>query len=613
MNCQDIERILDDGLPGEVDADRRAAAEAHMAGCADCAAEWRVHQGLVGAAPPPMPAGVRAEARQLVAASQSGLKQRAPGRLVLLGAVMAVAAAAAVLVMHVQSPTSGDDAEVGLMADRTRSSPGAASPTIDTEVTLGTTGDPAATPSTSAVPAEQEGREAQRPPYRIMIRPMETSGLDETSARILDLYHAAFTRAMARIPGLVFMRAEEVAQVTGEHMEIRIRLTGVLPEGARVIGVESSVMSGGVTPKITSVMTVAVQPDHDIESLAARQAESLRLQLLPGDASRQEELYANLLDPAAPQAARQEAMRLLLSPSFTPADTASRKVVFRAALEQIASERDPTVRAATLSLIGNRISPELYEEILQVLDRQLDPELRLSLVTMLGVSQRFQLDPRQRASMQSGAPDTLAALDVLNPAIRRALEEVAESDPRQLTRMVARRALSGDAEWNQYVVGTLKDASLPDVERLEPFAFLSRSSLFAADTRNLPVDAEAIDTLGTLVSRIGRNPQQSPLAIKVINGLAGLQGTSGRDALLEILDARGNRSVLLEVRNAALVAVMSRHGADPDVRSAVEDLAAASPDPAMRQRAAQVLKAAELLAKEGKPLFMLEPLASTAP
>jgi hypothetical protein len=167
----------------------------------------------------------------------------------------------------------------------------------------------------------------------------------------------------------------------------------------------------------------------------------------------------------------------------------------------------------------------------------------------------------------------MANMDAVAPKVRAQLESIAESDPNRLNRMVATRALSGDAKWNEYVVASLKDAALADAERLEGFAYLG----------------------GTGAQINVNNPLLDDAAITVLRAGNGLSASS-------------------PVRGAMLVPLMMNKGADPAVRQAVEELATSDPDPLMRRRAGQVLQVTDQLAKDGRPLMFLQssPLIESA-
>jgi hypothetical protein len=96
-----------------------------------------------------------------------------------------------------------------------------------------------------------------------------------------------------------------------------------------------------------------------------------------------------------------------------------------------------------------------------------------ALVEPLLVS--LQRDPEDA---RIAAVGTLAADFSGDERARSALETAALSDPRPLVRALARRGLAGDEGWHEYVTASLKDASLPDSERVEALLF----ELYPPDT-----------------------------------------------------------------------------------------------------------------------------------
>jgi hypothetical protein len=103
MNCQDIAHILDEREVESLLAERRSDVQAHLATCHDCARDWQIHSQLVGVTVPAVPDALRAQfSPQWVAASRDGRKRR--NGLVVIGALVALAAAAATLLVQKSDP-----------------------------------------------------------------------------------------------------------------------------------------------------------------------------------------------------------------------------------------------------------------------------------------------------------------------------------------------------------------------------------------------------------------------------------------------------------------------------------------------------------------------------
>lgn len=108
MNCQDITRIANSGNFAELREAERAAAAAHARTCRYCAPLWAAHSRLAGLQIPPMPAELALRCRSLAAMPATESSGRsASRRLILLGALVVTAAAAAMLAMYLGgNPTS---------------------------------------------------------------------------------------------------------------------------------------------------------------------------------------------------------------------------------------------------------------------------------------------------------------------------------------------------------------------------------------------------------------------------------------------------------------------------------------------------------------------------
>jgi hypothetical protein len=101
MNCEDISRILDSRDVNTMPAAERRAGEAHAATCPHCGPEWIVFTRLAAIPAARIPQQLRVRCEALAEARLGG--QCPPGRTILLGTILVVAAAAAMLVAHLTS------------------------------------------------------------------------------------------------------------------------------------------------------------------------------------------------------------------------------------------------------------------------------------------------------------------------------------------------------------------------------------------------------------------------------------------------------------------------------------------------------------------------------
>lgn len=600
MNCQDLALVLDDGDVDRLPAAQRREAEAHLAGCPVCRMEQQIQHRLASVAVPALPPGLTAQCRRRVDAVPINAGVRRNSRRILVGVGIVTAAAAAALVfLRVASPPPISAATAAL-APSGEPTP-AVSNSVATEI------EESATPPEE--PKEETVAAVAAVPVRLM--PLDLNGLDATSALILDLFHVEVARGISAIPGVHMLSANE-PDPAGMYVLIGLKFAGVRADGARSISVTTMRMRAGQPGSVTLTDTL-VAPSADLAEPVDKALYSLRALVLPGDPSARNALNASLLDPALDLAAKQAAMSKLLASSLRTADTAERKALYAGALDLLAPGGDPVARDAIWRQLQNAISPELMDAASAALPAINDLDLRRRLLTILGNGMRILDDPRMSAGMWAQSPETMARMDAVAPGIRAQLESISESDPNRLHRMIATRALTGDAEWNEYVVASLKDTSLVDAERLEGFSYLGGAGM-QVNMNNPLLDDAAIRSAAELIIRVGRDPDQERQALMAVNVLASVKSDAARDAALTVLRPGNGLSAASPVRGAMLVPLMMNKGADPAVRQAVEEIAASDPDPLMRRRAGQVLQVTDQLTKEGRPLMFLQssPLIESA-
>jgi hypothetical protein len=132
------------------------------------------------------------------------------------------------------------------------------------------------------------------------------------------------------------------------------------------------------------------------------------------------------------------------------------------------------VKAGGKDLLGD---PGVVRGVVE-LSRLTDAAQRAQLWrAMRGVGDAALVEPLL-SSLQQDPPDVrIAAIETLaadfsgDQRVQSALETAAISDSSSLARAVARRGLTDAAAWREYVVSSLKDASLPDSRRIEALMY----------------------------------------------------------------------------------------------------------------------------------------------
>jgi hypothetical protein len=240
----------------------------------------------------------------------------------------------------------------------------------------------------------------------------------------------------------------------------------------------------------------------------------------------------------------------------------------RVALNLISTTADPTLKAQVWKLMKGIRNPDLIAPLAATMRNESDWEVRLQAVTRL--QEDFASDP----------------------AAREALESVAREDSRPLVRAIAQRALGGEADWNQYVLTSLKDASKTDMERIEVFTYFVSQ----------PCSMAGVDGCFSSSGQLFRSRQF--VDDEALQALAGLAGRSGefRQTLLSVvselreIDRPAMTSLLLALLEGAttgdkhrIIRGLSSQRADPRSRAALEKIAAEDPDLQLREIAAEVL------------------------
>lgn len=100
MNCQDISRLVDAGNIRKLGAAERSAADSHARSCRDCAAIWGVQSRLAGVRVPATPPEVATRFHALAAITGLPARRRFARRLTVIGALVALGAAAGVWMLQ---------------------------------------------------------------------------------------------------------------------------------------------------------------------------------------------------------------------------------------------------------------------------------------------------------------------------------------------------------------------------------------------------------------------------------------------------------------------------------------------------------------------------------
>jgi len=591
MNCQDIASILDDRHIAALNQAHRDEVTAHLHACDDCARDWAVQQRLSTAVIPPMPAALVQQCRMLVAAQcTSGADtqgRRRTSRLVLIGSLAAVAAAAALLNAVLRSPVDSPSATTQVAA---------AVPLAEAAPVAATVAVMAALPATRSAQDEPEskvGMTSASPRYTVVVLPMQDRTRDEPDRIAVQAFYAALVNGLRAVPGLTLRRSDAVPDeiapgefyvtVAGDgpvqgRWNIRLMVKARMPVTGDSKGQRATVphlfqFSSVATPSCAgSALDRPVTGCSDPIGGAASQIELMRQVVFPPDPSLRLALRTRLQDRTLDAAQRLAALESLRAARVVvvPGPTAPRATAelqnidveaLRGALDLASTASDPSLRKQVWGELRGVRRPELAQALIDAFQLEGSDPVRLEMVTILAAD--YAGDAKGRA----------------------ALESISRNDPREIVRRVARRSLAGDSSWNEYVARRLQDAQLADTQRLEALMYMAGSD--QGQQLRAMLDAKAVETLSRLVPRMlatlpppaARSADADDLP-RLINHIAASNQPASVDLLVGIL----NQASDPEIRRTAVVG-LARHLDSARAREMLEDIAAHDPDPALRDQA----------------------------
>jgi hypothetical protein len=583
MNCNDIALLLDDGDTGRLEAGVRRDLEAHLALCADCARDWRLHERLVARRVAPMPAGLVEACRALVtAAVQRGRGTRARNRLLVIGTV-AMAAAAAVLVAYLK----GDAATpVVARADATLVPAVVAMPMDEAagQTPAVATGIPAAIRA-EAPPA------AAAVPFTVRVLPLRNEATDAARAAAVESFHQAVLQQLRAIPGLTLLPetaaqgdedppAEYVLTVSGgdasarNEYSVAVMLDAQPVPGGGYSARMASAYSGEMNRACADPRPAALSDCRDPASLADRAVSLLRTRVFPPDPLLRQQIEARLHDPSQSPDARFQALTELaglrqpaLHQSAGPAaGVLGDSSVIQSAISLAAVSPDPRQRAEIWRAMRGVGNAALLQPLVEASRLDPDPMVRAHAAATLAAD--FADSPTTRAAALRSSP-----LPGKTP--------VAWSGPWQIVALPAMPRGGGTSRLHSWI----RPGRLPNVSRRCSFI------------RALPVRRAA-----TRGSR-GRSSRKCWTENKSnLNSLLGdVAYHSGHPAVTELVlenVAQGARRMDWLM---AAEGLLRRPDGDARVKEALERIAGESPDEQLRTAAEAVLRRVAAAAEAQPP------------
>jgi hypothetical protein len=603
MNCNEVTAILDDGRMDKLDAEQRRQVEAHKGVCVVCARGWNAQAALAALPDLAMPAGLAMQCRAAVAAPR--VERGRGGRKWLVGgSVAALAAAAAVtaLLLRPVAPRAtiadSPDEVPQVVAPVERSEdPSVAAVAVPTMAV-----EPPAAPRVTVrvLPPEvpPELREGATPATPLIfggadLEMIRRDFTDPARLQARQTVYSAVVAELRKVPGLVLVNADpaEIAQ-TARHYRITVGMLISMQADLRVapissryvavaLGAEQVQPGGEIVRRASSSLSVDLQGNCvrmpgsqmtcvEMQSAVRDFVNKLRQETFPPDASITRPLFAKLEDPSLDVAQRLAALKDLYNLQTRTGETGMLHT--------------PGVVQAIIDL-ARLVTPEQRAQLWRTLRGVGDPALLDSLLASL------VQDPEE---VRIAAIETLGAGFSGDARVRSALEAAAAGDSRPLVRAVADRALAGEASWQRYMLGSLKDSRLPPAQRIEALAYYlyppkAPGIAIAAGedpftTLKPALDEEALRAIAEVLPHAGNLSGNSPMLLTRI-GYSFSRSPVVTSMLLDVLendtDSR-NRTSAGEVLARTQVN-------DPKVRAALVKAIESDPDAHLRTYVRQVM------------------------
>ena len=578
MNCKQIQALLDEGDIGALGEEPRRGVEAHLSSCPDCAAEWQAFDLLRATSIPAMPREL-STACSTLAARQSGSRARRNGRLLLLGAGLTVAAAAAMWVeRHPDVVPPPGIAAAALPA-------ATAAAEANREVVQ-----PVSVMASGNVPAEQKQKPMQSvAAFTVRVLPVEDRTTDDAGREAVRVFHASLVQELRKVRGLLLLDGSSAeGNAVHPNYEIKIKAAGSSKDNRWNVDLLVIAAAGGdrpVTPFMTSENSVLTPlcsgqagekqglDCSDPAGAAARMLELLRQVAFPIDPVWQGEMIAQLRDRRVNEMQRFKALsslraerpRWIAGVAGGPVQIAYVRPeagidVVQGAMDLATTARNPTIIAQIWRQMRGLRQPELIQPLIDATRPDVDPVVRVEAVTTLGAD-------------FAGTP-----------IVQAALASVARNDGSALVRMIARRAVEGDQVWQDYVVSALADKSLSDMQRVEPLAYLASQGQYTEMQKLL--DSDGLGALAQLLPRLLSPPpaltgssEANRSLTPLVSGLPAKQPAL-LNMYIEILGVSKDR----QIRRFAVNALRQQSG-DARARNTLDEVAANDDDPVLRELA----------------------------
>lgn len=600
MNCQRVTRILDERDISRLSVAERDDVKAHLSVCPLCAAEWRGQLGLAAFVVPPLPAGFQEQIRVRLAGGVVGNTRRARNRVILVGTIVAIAAAAAWLGVRLTNPAE----TIALMevVAPPQSVPSASESPAETSI-QSVLGSAAPEPRQPALPPPDSAS------FTVRVPQVLSQGLEDPVGNALTRdYRERLIVRLRTVPRLVISEPVPRDDNDVADYEVRISFTGRTSamtytaevnvgrpvdldkmaspatgsvryqienalQRAQMLASRPSSSAGGIPvpgsvsfpTSVTLNDTSSAAPPNGTQNFTDfamdRLIQAMRVRIFPLDSAFQRELIASVADSTRTPGQRESSLGDVLAIAESHAGLAGvDEATIRAGAELALTTTQLRTKQSVWEALRRTKHPQLVQYLASGLKHERETQVRLQIVQILNTEFHD------------------------NPQARLALENASRSEAERVVRMSALRAVQGDSKWYEFAAETLHDERLSDLERLQPIADMVDAAVKAGTLGTFLSDQEVRQLVG-LIKRAAQDDSSSNTlrgaARNSLTVLAAMDGPGVRDALIDVIRMPGTAQgvaamSITSLKSVALKAAASRYPQDPEVRNAIKALANAS-------------------------------------
>ncbi len=531
--------------------------------------EQQLHAALAPCAPGPQPLAT-VMARLSAARSTRGTRRNS-SRLVLFGTLVAVAAAASMLALQLADTPAPQVAAAIPVFSQAPIPPAEAMPEALVEPALDS-----AKPQPAAEQRDQKVPVVEVRSFTVRMLPLQNNATNSTARLAINKFHLALLDGLRSVPGLVLVTEESTGLAPDAATDFRLTLRGSeLPLDKFVVMLRAEAvarrltlpieLSGDIAPLCAGAGTSGC---GDPAAMAGLGLELLRKNIFPGDPVVPQALRARILDTSLSASDRLTALvditlQNTIGNGNRVAGTGialSDPLIVRSLADLGTTSTDPGVRAEVWRSVRFLRIGGLIPSLTDTLRRDRDDKVRMEAAMTLGTD--FAEDPQARAT----------------------LEAAAQEDPRPIVRALARRGLSGEAAWTEYVVSSLKDTSLAPAARIEALFVTMNQRGKLPDLDKLLTDDAAIEAFADAFSRAQASAGPELPTTVLLSRLGSVYHPAITGLLLDSLARATQPSV-----RQSIVGQLIRRNADERVQAVLRKISVEDADPELRQMATQAL------------------------